>query len=438
MSTIRARFLCLTAIVVLWLPPRTAHAYSVLTHEAIIDLSWERWIVPVLKHRFPNASADELLKAHAFAYGGCIIQDMGYYPFGSKLFSDLVHYVRSGAFVENLIAESSDVNGYAFALGGLAHYAADNAGHPAVNRSVALLYPKLERKYGNEVTYEDDPPAHLKAEFGFDVLQVARGTYAPKAYHDFIGFEVDKPLLERAVRRTYALEFKDLFASVDLALGTYRRAVGSVIPETTKIAWETKKDEILNSRPGTTRSQFLYRVSRASYEKQWGKEYTRPGPVAKILALLLRVLPKVGFLRALSFKLPTAETARLFTASFDRTLDLYHDLLTEVRAKRLRLVNRDFDTGRPTAPGEYRLADDTYANLLDKLANRQFQSTPLAVRDDILRFYRDLDAPIATKQHGQQWRKVVKELAELKGAPAEAGPESSDAVLSSGDLEVLK
>src|SRR5215471_10829303 len=81
----------------------------------------------------------------------------------------------------------------------------DNSGHRlATNLSVAILYPGLAHKYGPAVTYEDKPSAHMKVEYGFDVDQIAKGHYAPKAYHDFIGFEVSKPVLERAFAKTYS------------------------------------------------------------------------------------------------------------------------------------------------------------------------------------------------------------------------------------------
>src|SRR5579863_1152623 len=217
-------------------------SYSVLTHEAIIDTAWGQSIKPILLARFPNATPDDLREAHAYAYGGCILQDMGYYPFGSKFFSDLVHYVRSGDFVANLIRESQDLNEYAFALGALDHYAADNEGHSiAVNASVPIEYPKLRKKYGKTVTYADDPVAHIKVEFSFDALQVGRGAYAPQAYHDFIGFQVSKSLLERAFHDTYSLNLTDVFSDLDLALGTYRHTVSSLIPTMTKAAWHLKR-----------------------------------------------------------------------------------------------------------------------------------------------------------------------------------------------------
>ena len=198
-------------------------AYSVLTHEEVVDLLWKDDIQPLLTKRFPDATADDLKKAHAFAYGGSLVQDMGYYPFGNKYFSDLTHYVRSGDFIVKMINESSDLNEYAFALGALAHYSADNLGHPIVNQAVGLEFPKLRKKFGKEVTYADDPKAHIRTEFGFDVTQVAKNNYTSDRYHDFIGFEVSKPVLERAFQDTYSLELVDVLAKEDLAIGTFRR-----------------------------------------------------------------------------------------------------------------------------------------------------------------------------------------------------------------------
>src|SRR5579863_4051773 len=256
-----------------------SYGYTVLTHEAIIDSAWDASVKKLLLKRFPNATPEELEQAHAYAYGGAIIQDMGYYPFGSKLFSDLTHYLRSGDFVLALLREVQDENEFAFALGALAHYAADNNGHPiAVNRVVPMLYPKLQHRFGNTVTYEDDPAAHLKTEFGFDVLEVAHGNYAPQAYHDFIGFKVAKPLLERAFEDTYAIPMKNVFKDLDLALGTYRRTISNLIPTMTKVAWDAKKDEIGKTAPGITRRRFVYNLRRASYEKEWGQSYEKPGP----------------------------------------------------------------------------------------------------------------------------------------------------------------
>ena len=223
-----------------------------MSHEAIIDAAWEMSIKPILLERFPGASDDDLRKAHAYAYGGAIIQDMGYYPFGSHLFSDLVHYIRSGDFIQNEIAGAQDLNEYAFALGSLAHYGADNIGHPvATNLAVPMLYPKVRRKFGRMATYEDNPGDHLKAEFSFDVAEVAEHHFAPQGYHDFIGFEVSKPLLERAFLKTYGVPLKDVASTVDLSLSSYRHSVASIIPEMTKVAWREKEKELMQANAGT-------------------------------------------------------------------------------------------------------------------------------------------------------------------------------------------
>jgi hypothetical protein len=392
--------------------------YSVLTHQAIIDSNWNDSIKPLLLKRFPNATTEQLKEAYANAYGGAIIQDLGYYPFGSKLFTDLTHYVRSGEFIESLIEESANLNEYAFALGALAHYAADNNGHSiATNRAVPIVYPKLRARFGDEVTYADHASSHMKIEFGFDVLQIARGRYAPDAYHDFIGFKVSKEVLQRAFVKTYGIELKEVFKSLDLAIGTYRRAVSSLIPELTKVAWELKKDEIQKSAPGMTRDKFLYNLSLADYEKEFGREYDKPGFFAKVSAWFFRVVPKVGPFKALAFKTPTPETEKLFMESFNATIALYRDLLRQTGNGKLALENRDFDTGRPTHAGEYELADDTYSKLVILLAKNKFEKSSPELRQNISDFYRNLDAPIATKRDRNDWRKTLEALDKLKTMP---------------------
>jgi len=366
------------------------YAYSVLTHESIIDSVWDESVVKLLRKKFPNATAEDLQKARAFAYGGSILQDMGYYPFGSHFFTDLVHYVRSGDFVEAMLRDAKDLNEYAFALGALAHYTADNTGHPdAINRAVPLLYPKLRRKFGAEVTFADDPPAHLKTEFGFDVLQVAKGRYISNAYHDFIGFEVSKAVMEKAFQDTYGLELKDVFTSLDLAIGSYRRSVSSVIPAMTKVAWEMKKDEIQKTNPEITRDKFLYTLSRSAYEKEWGKDYRRPGPGTRVLAFFIRILPKIGPFRALQFRTPTPETQKLFIDSVNGTIRRYRELLAAEAARRPNLPNENLDIGRTASYGAYSGSDKTYERLVDKLARKHFDRMPSELRDNILAFYGD-------------------------------------------------
>lgn len=407
--------------------PAQSAAYAVLSHEAIIDSAWDPSIRPLLLKRFPNATKEELKEAHGYAYGGAIIQDMGYYPHGSTFFSDLTHYVRSGDFVLALLRDSKDLDGYAFALGALSHYASDNNGHlMAVNLSVPLLYPKLKKKYGGVVTYEQDPLAHVKTEFGFDVLEVAQGRYAPQSYHDFIGFQVSVPLLEQAFQETYGLDLKSVLSNEDEVLGSYRHDVSQLLPKATRVAWSLKKDEIMKDEPGITKRKFLYNLSRASYQKNWGNVYEKPTLRERFIAFLTRIIPKIGPLKVLALRTPTPQTERMFEASFDASLHQYQSLLGEVAAGQLVLPNDNLDTGGVTISGKYALYDATQAQLLDKLAQQNFSTASPDLRADLLEFFADPHGPSSIKRNPKVWAKVQEEVEQLRNAPPAPSPARAD------------
>jgi uncharacterized protein (DUF433 family) len=423
-------FWCFRLVVILaalLLFGQTCFAYSVLTHEEIVDLVWSDQLRPLLLQRFPTLTEDQLKEAHAYAYGGAVIQDLGYYPFGSTEFSDLVHYVRSGDFVRELISQSQDANEYAFALGALAHYASDIYGHPAVNQAVAIEYPKLKAKYGNSVEYAENHTAHLKTELGFDMVQVAKNRYASQQYHDFIGFEVSKPLLERTFHVVYGIELKEVLPREDLAIGTYRFSVSRVIPEMTRVALRTRETEIVKEKPDFAKKEFLYRLSRSEYEKDWGKDYTKPGFGVRVWAVVLRFVPKIGPFKGLDFNDPTAHTEDLYFKSINTTVDQYRLYLREVRAGAPELPNRDFDTGKPTVAAEYTLADQSYAKLLGRLSQTHFAQTSPELRDNILSFYSDLSLPLETKKDPLRWQSVLSSLDQLKQANLTAADSSNAA-----------
>ncbi len=412
--TLQATIRTLAVLLALLVGAGSSHAYSVLTHEEIIDLLWNDHLRPMILARYPGLTDDQIREAHAYAYGGAVIQDMGYYPFGDQEFSDLVHYVRSGDFVLELIKESQNADEYAFALGALSHYAADITGHPAVNQSVAIAYPKLRAKFGPFVLYAQDKTAHIRTEFGFDMAQVAKRRYAPEQYHDFIGFEVSKELLERVFPVVYGVQLKDVIPHEDLAIGSFRYSVSTLIPHMTKVALRTHKKEIMKEVPNFEKQKFLYRLSRADYEKQWGKDYRRPGFGVRFLAVLLKLMPKVGPLKALDFNVPTPKTEDLYFTSINQTVDNYGLLLDATRARKVRLDNDDLDSGKATIAGEYILADDTYAKLLSHLADKKFDVTTVALRKNVLAFYSNASAPIDTKKDPGKWEKVQSNLQALK------------------------
>ncbi|HEX2329465.1 MAG TPA: zinc dependent phospholipase C family protein [Candidatus Angelobacter sp.] len=390
------------------------NGYSVLTHEEIVDLLWGEQIKPLLLQKYPGATEDDLRKAHAYAYGGCLIQDMGYYPFGNRLFSDLVHYVRSGDFVVALLDEAADINEYAFALGALSHYASDLSGHPAVNMAVAQNFPKLKTRYGPAVTFEQDPKAHIQTEFGFDVVQVAKQRYTSDAYHDFIGFQVSKLLLERAFLKTYGIKLADIFSNLDLAIGSFRRSISNVIPEMTRVAFLTNKDQLVKETSSSARKKFLYNLKQAEYEKEWGKSYEKPGLGARIFALMFKLIPKVGPFKAVGFKMPSPGTETLYLKSINGTVDQYRIYLQDLNVGKLTLANRDFDTGKQTVEGEYRLSDEAYSKLLDKLATARFAGASLELQQNILTFYQNPNAPDLDKNKPDQRSRTLKNIEELR------------------------
>lgn len=362
-------------------------AYSVLTHEAVIDAAWKPFIVPALKLKYPSVDSNTLNEAHAYAYGGAVAPDMGYFPKGSKLFTNLVHYVRSGDFVKALLDEAKDINEYAFALGFLAHYNADRYGHPYINRGEPLVYPKLRRKFGDTITYEEAPAHHIMMEFGFDVLQTARGNYASQAYHDFIGFKVADSLLLRTFPRVYGLQISDLFSNFPKAVSTFRWSVKRLMPELTRSVWAAKRQAIRQSTPGITRRSYIYHVRRVDYFREFGRERDKPGTFANVFAFVIRIMPKVGPLKKLKFTNPGPEAEKLFVQSFDTVVVHYSYHIRNESSRKKMLDNVDFDTGHKTTKGEYALADKTYNDWLLKLKEMHFTQLSPAIKQNLSEFY---------------------------------------------------
>ena len=381
-----AIFVIVLALVLVCVPSSSS-AYSVLAHEALIDNAWSKQIVPLLTRRFPGSSIQELEEARAYAYGGSLIQDLGYYPFGSHFFSNLVHYVRSGDFVAALLRDAQTVDEYAFAVGALAHYVSDNAAHPTVNHAVPVIYPKLRAKYGDDVLFGDSPARHVMVEFSFDVLQVARAQFKSDAYQDLIGFEVARPLLERAFQETYGLTLKDLFGDVGLAIGTYRRAASQIIPDVTRVAWREKRDEILAATPDVAEQDFVYTMTRQQYEDTFGTAYRKPGFFVRMIVAVFKIIPKFGPFKPLAFEPLTVDMERAFLESFAASCERYGRLLGTLRDGRLSLRDTDLDTGQVPRHGINTLADKTYDELLEKLQRRDAGTISPALRRALSEHY---------------------------------------------------
>jgi hypothetical protein len=521
-------FLAVLLCAAVVLLPSSAGAYSVLSHEEVVDMAWKDRLVPMLKARFPGISDDELRRAHAYAYGGSVIQDIGYYPFGSHYFSDLLHYVRPNDFVNALIRDSTTPDEYAFALGALAHFCGDAIGHPAINQVVSEENPPLEHPFGQVVTYAENPTAHIRTEFGFDVVEVAQGHYSQENYRDFIGFQVAKPLMNRAFEETYGIQVSSVLPFEDLAIGSYRRSVSSLIPALTTVAFVSYKDRIQQAAPGMAKRKFLYRLNQTEYEKEFGTDYYHVGVRGHMVAFFLHIVPKVGPFKALKVTLPNAGEQVIYLKSVNATVDKFRLYLAQIHAspaplpppdprdavlarktaekvakdvdeaKRLaaeeqnptekasleRVVENeqktsaiataaadrtqakveadeaahlglipaapntiaagtpieppttpalpelDLDTGRPSNAGEYRLADQTYARLLDELVKQKASHSDVnpAVAADIRRFFAHPLTPAAAHDDAKQAeaaRQIKANLTLLKPSVPLSKPQGS-------------
>ena len=383
-------FTMMVLVVVMACAPR-ASAYSVLTHQELIDLAWNESIRPLLLARFPRASAEQLREAHAYAYGGCAIQDMGYYPFGKRFFSNLTHYTRAGDFVAWLLANAQTIDELAFAVGALSHYLGDSIGHAeAVNPATAIEFPKLQHKFVPTVTYGESTHGHILTEFAFDVDEMADAEFAPPAYLKFIGLEVPRTFLERAFASTYGFDIHELTGQVRPALHSYRTAVRSFIPAFAEAEVVLHRRQFLPHPNDEAYRMFAERVGQTNYERHWAHTFKGPGFKAHLLAVLVLIVPKIGGAADLAIKIPTADTEERYLRSVNHAVDVFRgdlDRLQVNSGERIALTNIDLDTGYPVALGDYPLTDQTYAQLLERLTSKPERVIPAALKQNILEFY---------------------------------------------------
>jgi hypothetical protein len=359
-----------------------------MTHQAIIDFSWRRILKPHLQKRYPNATDAELESSRAYAYGGGIIQDMGYFPFSNSFYSELTHYVRTGDFVQALINDAQNPHEYAFALGALEHYCADTTGHPlATNKAVAIYFPPLKARFGESVTYEDDEVAHSRAEFGFDVLQVAEHNYPDEDFHDRKGFKVAKDLLDRAFKETYGIDVSTILKHEGLTIWSYSESISKLMPHLTEITWKSKQDQILALYPELKRERYVIQRTRIKTEDRPLGSDDGPAFFDRVAAFFVGILTRSHSLTRLDVMIPTKTTEQLFLQAWTETHETYKKRVADIDAGQLHLANLDFDTGEPTRIQEYKLADNAYSKLLLLLRRNNFQGVSPALKSNILAFY---------------------------------------------------
>ena len=412
------------AIIVVPLP---APAYSVLTHEELIDLAWDDSIRPLLQSRYPGISEAELVEAHAYAYGGSAIQDMGYYPFGKQFFSNLTHYVRSGDFVASLFRNAHNANELAFAIGALSHYLGDTTGHSeCINPATGVEFPRLEHKYGEDVTYDESPHGHVRTEFAFDIDQLSHYRLAPSAYLRHIGLKVPGALVAQAFYETYGLPLHEVLGPVAPAMRSYRWSVRSFIP---RFAWAETLLHRKHMPPDANDAafaSFAQDVQNADFQRYWAGSRKRAGFVTHVLAVVIVILPKIGVVSDLAIRGPDQQTEQWYVHSVNDTMSQFRDILQRMReqpSQAIALANRDLDTGNLVRPGAYALTDKTYAELLQRITREPGREVPFGIHRDLLAFYADPNAPIVTRKNQKAWERVQEDLATLRRMPlGEAEP----------------
>jgi hypothetical protein len=436
--------------VALWAHP--ASAYSLLTHEQLIDLTWKDSIVPLLLSRYPNLTPAELERARAYAYGGCVIQDIGYYPFGDRSFSNLTHYVRSGDFVVNLFRNAQNADELAFAIGALSHYIGDSIGHAeATNLAVPQEFPKLRAKYGSSVSYAEGKHQHVQTEFAFDINEIAHHRVAPLRFLRHIGLRVSTRQLALAFYQTYGIaETFGLRRGRIINVRDYRFATRTFIP---RIAYALTLLHRSNEPPDPTTPDVVElekETGAVAQENNWQAYRRKAGIETHLLAGLIFILPKIGPLALVNIKGPTAQTeadyARSVAVSITalrRVLERFtpeaarfkgpvpplgsltrpNDTSLQARDPRHPLPNRDLDTGHVVQPGGYSLTDSTYANLLHKLVAKPNQPIPPGVKRDVEAYYADLSLPITTKKDPARWNEVLADLKTLGGMSTSNEPQ---------------
>jgi hypothetical protein len=405
----------LSIAALLLMTPGAGHAFSVLAHQAIVDQAWDGTLVPAVRKRFPTATQQELEDAHGYARGGSHLPDLGYFPLGSHLFTDLLHYVRTGDFYERAVKEAGTPQEYAFALGMLAHYEADTIGHPeGTNRAVPIIYPKLAEKYGASATYADSPSAHLETEFRFDILQVAHRHEVPKLFEHSVEFKVPRDFLERVFQETYGFKLDDLFENYDVAVNTYRWGFRTLIDEATGIAWELYREDIESLEPGTKRGDFISEMSRTDFVKQFGSAFLEPGYFARFVGFLGNLVPNIGPLKNLPYKPLPDNVKQSFFHAYRDASNQYVKEISVVQGGRILLPNLILDTGEPDRAGGYVPADKAYAELLDHHAQDHFAQMPKDLAADMLAHFRDRNAAVSFEDDQSKRAKILEEINELQ------------------------
>jgi uncharacterized protein (DUF433 family) len=426
------RMLCLirlslaVLLLVLLTTPQPAHAYSVLTHEQIVDLAWGDSIQPLLLRRYPNLTPAQLREARAYAYGGCVIQDLGYYPLGKPLFSDLLHYVRTGDFVRALFRDAKGPDDVAFAIGALSHYLGDTIGHAeSINPAVGVEFPALAAKFGPNVNYAEGKHQHVRTEFAFDVNEIDKHRLAPEKYLNHIGFAIPVPLLARAFYDTYGLDIGEILGRHRPTLRGYRYSVRTLLPRVAYAETLLYRHRLPPDAPSPALDELTRQIAILSAQDHWDKYRSHAGIGTHLLAGFLFILPKIGPFSILSLRGPTPATEQQYLDSLVHTIGVFRYELAHASISD-GIPNKDLDTGDIIRPGTYRLCDQTYADLLHQIVLAPGTPIPFGIKRDLQAYFADPEKAIYLQRDPKEFARMKAELPILATISTHAAyPETS-------------
>ena len=397
-------------LLVLLATPQPTRAYSVLTHEQLIDLTWSDSIQPLLLKRYPNLTPAQLREARAYAYGGCVIQDLGYYPLGKPLFSDLLHYVRTGDFIRALFRDAKSPDDVAFAIGALSHYMGDTIGHAeSINLAVGQEFPALAAKYGPNVNFAEGEHQHVRAEFAFDINEIAKHRLAPEKYLNHIGFAIPVPLLARAFYDTYGLDIALVLGHPRPTLQGYRYSVRTLLPRVAYAETLLYRNRMPPDVPSPALDNLNQQIATLSSHDQWDSYRRHAGIGTHLLAVFIYILPKVGSLSVLSLRGPTPATEQDYVNSLVHTVDVLRQSLAHATTA-ANIPNKDLDTGDIIHPGTYRLCDETYANLLHEIVRNPATPIPFGLKRDLLAYFNDPEKAAYLQRNPKMFARMQAEL----------------------------
>lgn len=289
---------------------------SVSLHLALADRVLERWQLTPETAPFDPWDSTSVRAFHHGAIG----PDLGYFPGGERLLSDLAHRVRSVDLTRALIHAAGSSTERAFSWGWVTHVLADRAIHPLVGRGVGeVMHGDPDRFVGGH----HEPAVHLRVEIGLDVDCRRRyptppvGRMAPVFDPNSIQF------LSETYRLIYGIEFgRWPFLTSHRAAARVSR--GALLL-TSLLA------RLHRSGP-FSRAALL---ARGALRRAHDEIAVRRGLATLTLAVLNPVPPSKWLMEAVD------EEVRIFPATFAEHFD------TRLEG----LENFDLDTGQPDVPG---------------------------------------------------------------------------------------